>query len=98
MNKCATIPFLPEFSGCLVENPSCTFAVRCGFSYHCEHPHHTEYEAGSDNLYDRKDLPTYYRNLKESRRRKYLAEVGGSHEIADFIKNNSEYLTVFQQR
>ena len=98
MSKCATIPFLPEFSGCLVETPSCNFAVRCGFSFHCEHPQHQEFHVGGDQPAVRKDLPHHYKSLKESRRLKYLAEVNSCHETANFLENNAEYLSGIQPR
>jgi len=43
MDECVNKPMLPEFSGCLVEKPSCEFAVRFGFSYLCEHPKHKDF-------------------------------------------------------
>ena len=70
---CLTILFLPEFSGCLVENPSCQFAIRCGFSFHCHHPNHREFHRSVDNSGEPIDLLNQYRELKEMRRREYFA-------------------------
>ena len=75
MNECLTIPFLPEFSGCLVDNPDCTFAVRCGFSYHCEHPNHKDFHKKDPTPADRADLINRYKELKEFRRQKYQEEM-----------------------
>jgi hypothetical protein len=72
MNECLTIPFLQEFSGCLVENPVCRFAARCGFSYHCEHPNHKEFHRKDPTPDERAELLSRYKELKESRRRKYM--------------------------
>ena len=75
MDECLTIPFVPEFSGCLVETPSCHFAVRCGFSYHCHHPNHRDFHSTISTAGERIDLAKRYRALKEARRLKYLAEL-----------------------
>jgi hypothetical protein len=68
MSKCQTIAFLPEFSGCLVANPTCGYAVRFGFSYHCEHPNHLDFYPVNDPEVNLADLPNLYRELKEARR------------------------------
>lgn len=75
MDECLTIPFVPEFSGCLVENPACNFAIRCGFSYHCHHPSHKDFHSTIDSSGERIDLRKRYTQLKESRRLRYLQQV-----------------------
>ena len=75
MKTCLTIPFLPEFSGCLVDNPSCHFAVRCGFSYHCHHPNHRDFHTTIGVSGERVNLMKKYKQLKETRRRQYLEQV-----------------------
>jgi hypothetical protein len=87
MHECVTVPFLPEFSGCLVANPSCDFAVRCGFSYHCEHPNHKEFQAANRVSAEHADLPKRYKDLKESRRREFLDRVATCEETANLVKN-----------
>ncbi|BCS55935.1 hypothetical protein GSbR_12980 [Geobacter sp. SVR] len=69
MSECMTKPLLTEFSGCLVENPSCGFAVRFGFSYLCEHPRHKDFSLERSPV-DRNKL---YNDLKISRRTEYLS-------------------------
>ncbi len=75
MQTCMTIPFLPEFSGCLVENPACHFAIRCGFSYHCHHPNHADFHTIIDASVQPTDLPERYQALRESRRLKFLKDI-----------------------
>jgi hypothetical protein len=79
--ECLTMPFLPEFSGCLVENPCCGFAVRFGFSYHCEHPNHKQFHPTEDSSVARVELPIIYRNLKEARRSQELGESTESDQV-----------------
>ena len=78
MLDCLTRPLSSKYSGCLVEKPSCNFAVRFGFSFLCEHPQHKYFIQSmpisghhTDHVVDHNEL---YRNLKESRRRKYISE------------------------
>ena len=87
MHGCVTLPFLPEFSGCLTKNPSCDFAVRCGFSYHCEHPKHREFQIANGTSKDQGDLPKRYKELKESRRREFLEAASRCEETARLLKN-----------
>ena len=75
MHECLTIPFMSEFSGCLVENPTCQFAVRFGFSFHCEHPFHQDFQTSDDRSIDHADLQQRYRDLREARRRAYLEQI-----------------------
>ncbi len=79
MQECLTKPLTPAFSGCLVEKPTCNFAVRFGFSYLCEHPQHKDFFQNTpssgqhaDRAVDHNEL---YRSLKESRRTEYLSKV-----------------------
>ena len=78
MQECLTKPLTSAFSGCLVEKPTCNFAVRFGFSYLCEHPRHKDFFQNapvSGQHADRADHNELYRNLKESRRNEYLSMV-----------------------
>lgn len=78
MSECQTKPLLPEFSGCLVENPSCQHAVRFGFSYLCKHPNHLNFiTATTPHI----EITTQYMNLRESRRHSYIAEINKSIEV-----------------
>jgi len=72
MSECLTKPLLPQFSGCLVENPTCRHAVSFGFSYLCEHPNHKDFITPTT---PQTETAEQYRNLRESRRRKYIAEI-----------------------
>lgn len=71
MSECLTKPILDEFSGCLVEKPSCEFAVRFGFSYLCEHPRHKDFnpEPSRQDL----DHNKLYSDLRVSRRNEFLS-------------------------
>lgn len=95
MEECLTIPFMPEFSGCLVEKPTCNFAVRCGFSFHCHHPNHGNFTAGNSDKGRRLDLPSRYRELKEIRRVEYLAGVMRSDQYSETEKDQiaREFMT-----
>jgi len=76
MRECLTKPILPEFSGCLVENPVCRFATRFGFSYLCEHPYHKEFHRGKESKSERVALNERYQVLRDGRRQKFLEEIG----------------------
>ncbi len=75
MCECLTKPIMPDYSGCLVENPTCQFAVRFGFSYHCEHPQHMDFHMIDANFQHQKGHNERYRDLKESRKKEYLFKV-----------------------
>jgi hypothetical protein len=78
MQDCLTMPFTPEFSGCLVETPTCRFAVRFGFSYLCEHPCHKDFFQdpllSSQHAERDVDHNELYRRLKESRRSEFISK------------------------
>jgi hypothetical protein len=76
MGECLTKPILPEFSGCLVENPTCQFATRLGFSYLCEHPYHKEFHRGKESKPERIALSERYQLLRDERREKFLEGIG----------------------
>jgi hypothetical protein len=67
MKECLTKPLMSNFSGCLVENPTCQHAFRMGFSYLCSHPRHHEFHRGQPN-----ELKMRYETLRESRRNAYI--------------------------
>ncbi|HEY4743844.1 MAG TPA: hypothetical protein VIH45_04240 [Desulfuromonadaceae bacterium] len=75
MEECLTKPLTPAFSGCLVDAPACTFAVRFGFSYLCEHPRHREFHPDAAATGHEVDHNALYRALKESRRSVYLSKI-----------------------
>ncbi len=79
MSECITKPLVSNFSGCLVENPDCRFAVRMGFSYQCSHPDHKSFQGTS-----REELKRRYDNLRESRRNAYF------DRQMELYKNNPE--------
>ena len=74
MRECITKPILPEYSGCLIENPACDFATRFGFSYLCEHPHHKDFSLKNSPSGQHVDHNKLYSDLKESRRIEYIAK------------------------
>ncbi len=74
MNECQTKPLLPNYSGCLVENPICNHAVRFGFSYICEHPNHKEFVVTETPDYEPN---AHYHTLRESRRQEYISKIKG---------------------
>jgi len=65
---------MPEYSGCLVENPTCNFAVSFGFSYLCEHPEHKYFHVKSANSTRHLDHNEIYKNLKEKRKKEYISK------------------------
>lgn len=75
MKACLTKPIMQEFSGCLVENPSCRFAVRFGFSYICEHPNHKDFLTRNNESTHQLDHNKLYKELKEARRSEYISKV-----------------------
>jgi hypothetical protein len=72
MSKCLTKPLLPQFSGCLVADPKCIFAVRFGFSFYCEHTQHEEFKMNTPDSVNQSDHNEIYRELRDSRRREYI--------------------------
>ena len=91
MHDCLTIHFLPEFSGCLVEKPSCQFAVRCGFSYHCHHPNHRDFHTTIHPSEEGVDLAKRYQALRESRRLEYFEQLKAKIP-ADLLEEELELL------
>lgn len=79
MSECLTKPLVHEFSGCLVENPSCNFATRLGFSYLCEHPYHKEFHNSKITQLDPIELNNRYNKLRDSRKIEYLEEERRGH-------------------
>ena len=74
MNTCMNVPISDEVSGCLVEHPSCQYAVKLGFSYLCEHPGYANFN-DLDNSVPFKakmELIKSYDELRNKRRHEYL--------------------------
>jgi hypothetical protein len=86
METCRTKPLVANFSGCLVESPSCGHAVRYGFSFLCEHPNHYLFHAPDDQA----ELNAQYQRLRHTRRKRYYAELRQNHAdnpaLADLIE------------
>ncbi|MBJ6726297.1 hypothetical protein [Geomesophilobacter sediminis] len=76
MSRCVVKPICEEHSGCLKEEPSCPYAAKFGFSIHCEHPDHRQMAAESVHSLGRLELTRRYRELRESRRRNFIADLG----------------------
>lgn len=76
MEKCIRIPIADELTGCLVENPSCQYAFRLGFSYLCEDPHHNNYDELNNSLssQEKKELIRLYDELRNKRRTAYICQ------------------------
>jgi len=74
MEKCIRVPIAEDLTGCLVENPSCQYAYRLGFSYLCEHPSHNNYNELSKSvpLQTKKELIRMYDELRRKRRHEYI--------------------------
>lgn len=74
MSDCMTKPLMDEYSGCLVENPACKYAVRFGFSYLCEHPQHKEFYLNNSRSKQHLGQNEIYEELREKRRKEYIAK------------------------
>lgn len=73
MEKCIRVPIADELTGCLVENPSCQYAFKLGFSYLCEDPCHNNNESNkSVPLQTKKELIRLYGELRNKRRNEYI--------------------------
>jgi len=75
-----TIHLLDDFSGCLVENPSCSFAERLGFSYLCHHPKRLEFSPDTVLPEERERRSRLYQALRDKRRDWYILKHGLSPE------------------
>jgi len=73
MCECMTKPIREEYSGCLVEEPSCKYAERFGFTYMCHHPQHKDFFLSNSPDKQHLDAASIYKGLKESRRNEYIA-------------------------
>lgn len=71
MRECLTKPLTKSFSGCLVENPTCEYAVRFGLSYQCKNPRHKEFFLNAPSSAAAADLDDLYWYLKNVRRKEY---------------------------
>ena len=97
MNECLTKPLLGTMSGCLVDNPTCTFAVRMGFSFLCSHPEHKHFHGKPAD-----ELNTHYSELRESRRSAYFDSQMQAYkdnpelvELFNYVKKPLESTKVF---
>lgn len=84
MGECMTRPLTSEYSGCLVENPSCKFAVRFGFSYLCEHPQHKDFCLDNSATKQHLGCNELYDELRKSRRQEYIAKAKKCLEDLEF--------------
>jgi len=72
------VPISDEISGCLVEHPSCQYAVKLGFSYLCEHPESTDFRENNSShpIPTQKELLEQYAYLRLKRRNEYKDAYG----------------------
>jgi len=75
MRECLTKPLIADYSGCMVKNPVCDFAVSFGFSYLCNNPRHKEFYAIRNSSGYKLDHNALYRDLRESQRRTFISTV-----------------------
>jgi hypothetical protein len=87
MCECITKPINEIYSGCLVENPSCKFAFRFGFSYLCEHPQHKDFYPNNFPSKHHLDHNKLYEDLKESRRNEYISKAKKYLEDLEYGKH-----------
>ena len=76
MNTCLTKELVfKEVSGCLVENPTCGFAQKFGFSFVCRHPDHVKFHAHTSGALTLREVIERYDVLKEKRRDEFIANL-----------------------
>jgi hypothetical protein len=63
-----------EVSGCLLENPTCCYANKFGFSYLCRHPDHAKFNAVTIGTLSNKQSAELYNELRKKRREEFLAD------------------------
>ena len=74
METCIRVPIGEDFIGCLVENPSCQYAYKLGFSYLCEHTGYANFNDLDNSLSfkTKTDRIKSYDELRNKRRHEYL--------------------------
>ena len=79
MKNCITRQLLSaETSGCLVENPSCSYAYKFGFSIVCRHPDHMKFHAHVDEKLTKDAAFDRYNMLRNKRREEFTANLDES--------------------
>lgn len=73
MEQCLTKPMiLADTSCCLVEHPTCGYAVKMGFSYWCRHPEHARFHGHATGRMTREQLGHQYRSLRQQRQHAFV--------------------------
>lgn len=76
MKNCITRQLLfSEVSGCLVENPECSYVYKLGFSFLCRHPDHATFHAHVTGSMSKDEAQLRYDSLRQKRRTEYIAQL-----------------------